>query len=95
MIENDVWFLWIGSKGRIEFELPFNPIADKPARIWLYQGDQKEEIVFESCDQYTIQGDLFSLAILNDTPVPTPLQDAVDNMIVIERLFNCDSGRSH
>jgi predicted dehydrogenase len=79
-----------GTEGSIEFEIPFNPLADKPAIIWLSHGDQKEEIVFDSCDQYTIQGDLFSLAILNDTPVPTPLQDAVDNMIVIERLFNGD-----
>jgi len=77
-----------GTEGRIKFEIPFTPMADKPAKIWLYHGDQKEEIAFDSCDQYTIQGDLFSLAILNDTPVPTPLQDAVDNMLVIERLMN-------
>ncbi|MCK5068798.1 MAG: Gfo/Idh/MocA family oxidoreductase [Bacteroidales bacterium] len=79
-----------GTEGSIKFELPFNPMADKPAKIWLCHGDQQEEIVFDSCDQYTIQGDLFSLAVLNDTPVPTPLQDALDNMIVIERLFNGD-----
>ena len=77
-----------GTKGSIEFELPFNPKADEPSRIWLCLDDRKEELVFESCDQYTIQGDLFSLAILNDTPVPTPLQDAVDNMLVIEGIFN-------
>ena len=77
-----------GTKGSIVFDLPFNPVADQPARIWLCLGDQKEEIIFYSCDQYTIQGDLFSLAILHDTPVPTPLQDAVDNMIVIERIMN-------
>lgn len=77
-----------GTEGSIEFELPFNPKADEPARIWLCCNDRKEELVFESCDQYTIQGDLFSLAILNDTPVPTPLQDALDNMLVIERIFN-------
>ena len=77
-----------GTEGRIEFEIPFNPIADKPAKIWLYCNDQKQEIVFDSCDQYTIQGDLLSLAILNDSEVPTPLQDAVDNMKVIERVFN-------
>ena len=35
-----------------------------------------EEIVLEICDQYTIQGDLFSLSVLNDTEVPTPLEDA-------------------
>ena len=76
-----------GTKGRILFDLPFNPVADQPARIWLCLGDRKEEIIFDSCDQYTIQGDLFSLAILHDTPVPTPLQDSVDNMIVIERIM--------
>jgi predicted dehydrogenase len=84
-----------GSKGSIEIEIPFNPPADKPAKIWLHHGDRKEAFIFESCDQYTIQGDLFSLAILNDTPVPTPLQDAVDNMIVIERLFAADPGSRH
>jgi len=77
-----------GTKGRIELEIPFTPIADKPSKIWLYIEDEKEEIVLDSCDQYTIQGDLFSLAILNDSLVPTPLKDAVENMKVIERLFN-------
>ncbi len=76
-----------GTKGRIEIEVPFNPAPDKPAKIWLYHDDQKEEMVFSSCDQYTMQGDLFSLAILKDKPVPTPLQDAIDNMRVIERLL--------
>lgn len=77
-----------GIKGRIELEIPFTPIADKPSKIWLYHEGEKEEIVFNSCDQYAIQGDLFSLAILNDSLVPTPLKDAVENMKVIERLFN-------
>ena len=79
-----------GTEGSIEFEIPFTPLTDQPAKIWLCHGDQKEEILFDPCNQYTIQGDLFSLAILNDTPVPTPLQDAVDNMIVIEKLLNSD-----
>ena len=77
-----------GSNGRIEIEVPFNPAPDKPAKIWLYQNGRKEEMVFNSCDQYTMQGDLFSLAILKDKPVPTPLQDAIDNMKVIERIMN-------
>jgi predicted dehydrogenase len=46
-----------------------------------------EEITFEICDQYTIQGDLFSKAILDDTEVPTPLDDALNNMLVIEAVF--------
>lgn len=79
-----------GTEGKIEFEIPFTPLAGEQSRIWLCHGDRKEEILFEPCDQYAIQGDLFSLAILNDTPVPTPLEDAVNNMQVIERLFNSD-----
>ncbi len=77
-----------GTDGRIEFEIPFTPLADKPSRIWLYRREKKEEITFGGCDQYTLQGDLLSLAIMQNNPVPTPLQDAVDNMIVIERLMN-------
>jgi hypothetical protein len=46
------------------------------------------------CDQYTIQGDLFSKAILNDTDVPTPLEDAVANMKVIDALVESAKIRS-
>jgi hypothetical protein len=38
------------------------------------------------CDQYQIQGDHFAEAILNDAPVPIPLEDAVSNMEVIDAI---------
>lgn len=79
-----------GKDGSIEFEIPFNPIANKESKIVLYSDDKTEEIVFESCDQYTIQADLFSLSIINDTKVPTPFEDAIDNMKVIERIIESD-----
>jgi len=80
-----------GTEGRIEIEIPFNAPADRPCRIWHQRGDVIEEIELEVCDQYTIQGDLFSLAVLNDMPVPTPLTDAVANMRVIEAII--ESGK--
>lgn len=73
-----------GEKGRIEIEIPFNAPPDQPTRLWVHTPDNSEEIRFDICDQYTIQGDLFSKAILDDTEVPTPLEDALNNMIVIE-----------
>ncbi|MCA9175897.1 MAG: Gfo/Idh/MocA family oxidoreductase [Planctomycetales bacterium] len=76
-----------GERGRIEIEIPFNAPPDRPCKMWLQRGDEIEEIQFPVCDQYTIQGDLFAAAVLDDTPVPTPLEDAVDNMLVIEALF--------
>jgi predicted dehydrogenase len=79
-----------GTEGRIEIEIPFNAPTDKPSRIWHQRGAEMEEIIFDVCNQYTIQGDLFSLAVLNDTEVPTPLEDAVANMKVLEAVFQSD-----
>ena len=77
----------LGTKARIEIEIPFNAPTDKPTRIWLHTKDSTEEIIFDTINQYTIQGDLFSQAILNNEPVPTPLEDAINNMKVIEAVF--------
>ena len=74
----------VGTRGRIEIEIPFNAPNDRPCKMWLYRGDEKTEVELATCDQYTIQGDRFSLAVLNDTPVPTPLVDAIANMEAIE-----------
>jgi predicted dehydrogenase len=42
---------------------------------------------FPIVDQYTLQGDAFSRAILEGTPVPVPLEEAVANMAVIDAIF--------
>jgi predicted dehydrogenase len=75
-----------GTQGRVEIEIPFNAPTDRPAKMWYRHGDAADEIVFDVCNQYTIQGDLFSQAVLNDTDVPTPIEDAVANMKVIEAI---------
>jgi predicted dehydrogenase len=76
-----------GTKGMIEIEIPFNAPPDKPCKIWHQLGAETKEIVFDICDQYMIQGDLFSMAVVTDTEVPTPLKDAVANMRVIEAII--------
>src|SRR5215475_3826091 len=81
-----------GDAGRIEIEIPFNAPPDRACRIWHATAAGVEEITFDICDQYTIQGEEFSMAVINDTPVPTPLEDAVANMKVIEAVV--ESGRS-
>ena len=49
---------------------------------------------FPICDQYTIQGDLFSRAIRGDVDVPVSLEDALKNMAVIDAIFrSADSGK--
>jgi len=80
------WVNIFGTEGRIEIEIPFNAPSDKPCKIWHQTGPDTRGIVFETVDQYTLQGDLFSKAIIEKTGVPTPISDAVANMKVIDAL---------
>ena len=88
---------FLGTKGRIEIEIPFNAPNDRPTRIFIDGGDlfgaDRVTEEFPICDQYTLQGDQFSKAIIEDTDVPVPLEEAIRNMKVIEAIFrSADSG---
>ncbi|MBE3113182.1 MAG: Gfo/Idh/MocA family oxidoreductase, partial [Actinobacteria bacterium] len=83
-----------GTKGRIESEISFNAPSDRPCKVWYGDGNRIEEVVLKVCDQYTIQGDLFSRAVLEDREVPVPLEDAVANMQVIEAIISSARSRS-
>src|SRR5215467_5923489 len=83
---------FLGAKGRIEIEIPFNAPNDRPCRIFVDDGGNifGENIsleTFPTCDQYTIQGDAFSRAIREGGNEPVPLEDAIKNMVVIEAVF--------
>jgi len=79
-------------KGRIEVEIPFNAPPDRPCRIFIDDGRDVfgEGLRVEELpvvDQYTVQGDAFSRAVLEGWEVPTPLEDSLGNMLAIEALF--------
>lgn len=76
-----------GTEGRIEIEIPFNAPPDKACKLWVQTPSDIKEISFKVTDQYTLQGDIFAKAVLENKPVPTPLEDAVANMKAIERTF--------
>jgi predicted dehydrogenase len=83
----------LGTKGRIEIERPINPVAGEPSRILIDEnpGDPSGAGIATEmipvCDQFTIQGDLFSRAIREGGEVAVPLEDAILNMSVIDALF--------
>ena len=90
---------FLGTKGRIEMEIPFNAPNDRPTRIFVddgrdvFGGGIRTETI-AVCDQYTVQGDAFSRAIREGSEVPVPLEDAIANMAVIEAVFRAgESGR--
>jgi predicted dehydrogenase len=89
----------LGTRGRIEIEIPFNAPNDRPCRILIddgrdvFGGGVTVE-TFPVCDQYTIQGDAFSQAVREGRPAPVPLSDAIKNMAVIEAVFRAaESGK--
>lgn len=73
-----------GTKGRMQIEWPFNPPLDEATSFTLLADDTEQVIDIPACNHYTLQGDAFADAILNDTEVPTPFEDAIANMKVID-----------
>jgi predicted dehydrogenase len=82
----------VGETGRIEVAIPFNAPNDRPTRIVvdsgvdLVGGGARVE-TFAVCDQYTLQGDAFSRAVLGEAPLAYPIEDAIANMRVIDAAF--------
>lgn len=79
----------LGTTHRLEVEIPFNAPNDRPCRVWSDDGQDLsggniETTTFDTCDQYRIQGDLLSKAILDKTPQPYPLEMSVRNMEIID-----------
>ena len=89
----------IGTTGRIEVQIPVNAPPDRACRILIDDGSDlfgagAETIEFEVCDQYTIQGDLFSQAIREGREPIISLEDSIRNMAVIDAVFaSAKSGR--
>ena len=82
----------LGTTGRIDLEIPYNAPPDRPIRIFVDDGSQLAGLSaqteeFPVQDQYTLQGEAFSRAILDNTEVPVTLEDAYKNMRVIDAVL--------
>ncbi len=79
----------VGSRGRLELEIPFNAPADRPCRMAFdrtgeIHGSGVEQIEFEVCNQFTLQAEAFATAVLENRPQVPALEDAVANMACID-----------
>ena len=92
VLESDQRVHLIGTEGRLLVEIPFNIPPDRATRLLLTAGgdppvDPNTEVIeIPAKDQYGVQGDLFSRAIIEGTQVPTPPEDAVANMRLIDAI---------
>lgn len=82
----------LGTTGRIELEIPFQAPQDGPTRLWHQTGRTTTiETRFDRTDQYWLQAEALTKAIVEDEPVPWPLEDAIANMVVIEAILESSS----
>jgi predicted dehydrogenase len=83
---------FLGTKARLEVEVPFNAPNDRPCRLFLYDGpglglEVGETIELPVCDQYGVMADAFAASIQEGTEQPVPLEDSLANMRVIDAVF--------
>jgi len=92
---------FFGDQKKLDIEIPFNAPNDQPCRVRIndgmpawFSGHDEEIVEYPVCDQYGIQGDQFSLAILKDNEVPVPLENALYNTAIVNALFESASRQS-
>lgn len=83
---------FFGTRGRIEVQIPFNIPLESPTKIFIDDGSDLygkgiETIEFEAANKFTIQGDMFSKAILESSEQVISLEDSFKNMAVIDAVF--------
>jgi len=88
----------VGTKKRLEIVIPFNAPQGEAVQIRLDggsilgDGSMQSEII-APCDQYAELADVFGRAILGEAPLPYGVEDAVQNMRILDAIFaSADKG---
>ena len=80
-----------GTIGHLEVKIPFNAPNDQACKVAQDRGsilfDEITTHTYPVSDQYTLMGDAFSKAILEDGDVPVSLEDALNNTKVLTAIF--------
>jgi predicted dehydrogenase len=76
-----------GTKGKLSIEIPFNMPPDIPGKITVSGSGGERVIEAEIADQYLLQFEAFAEAVIKKTEAPTPVSDAIANMLVLDALF--------
>ncbi len=80
-----------GTDGHLEVQIPFNAPNERPCTVAQDRGsillDEITTHAYPVADQYTMMGDAFSKAILEDGEVPVSLEDALENTRVLTAIF--------
>ena len=81
-----------GATGRLEVQIPTNTGTEHATNLYVDRtgdltGSGLSVESFGPLDQYTLQGDAFARAILDDGPVPVPLEQSLRIQAILDALF--------
>ena len=80
-----------GTSGTLTVNLPFNAFPDVPLSVTVQTGIGTREIQTGPADQYGLMFQAFSDAVRSGGESPTPPEDAIANMKVLDALFASES----
>jgi len=85
----------LGTKGRIEIEIPFNAPPDAATRIYVDSGKKPggasaKTVKLAKADQYQLQAESFSRAVRGEEPLEFGVADAILQMRVIDAVFRSE-----
>jgi len=85
----------MGTKGRIEVEIPFNAPPDKPNRLFVQGGEMNVGTWHEYpvSDQYMLQAEAFGQAIRSKKKPAWGVDDAIKNMKIIDAFFKSEKSK--
>jgi predicted dehydrogenase len=82
----------LGTKGRLEIQIPFNAPQGEATRIFIDSGASLSDgsartVELPPSDQYQLQGEAFSRAVRGVAPLAYGVDDAVMNMRILDALY--------
>jgi predicted dehydrogenase len=85
----------IGTKGRVEIIIPFNAPPDTPTALIIdtgatMDGSLARREIIPACDQYTEEAEAFALAVLGRKSLPYGIEDAIQNMRILDAIFESE-----
>jgi predicted dehydrogenase len=80
----------VGSEGVLSVLLPFNAYADTPVQLSVTTGVGTRQVFTQATDQYVQMFEAFCRAVREGGTAPTPPEDAVANMKVLDALFKSE-----
>jgi predicted dehydrogenase len=89
----------VGTKGRIEIQIPVNAPQDAPCRYTIddasaLDGTGSRTVTLPAADQYQLQMEAFARTVRTEKPDAAALDDAITNMRILDALFASEhSGR--